>query len=56
MLGLTVDMRQESLFLPFQTQLLKKEKKNKITETNGIKNILLVLNKSHFILNRMTSL
>lgn len=26
MLGLTVDMRQESLFLPFQTQLLKKRK------------------------------
>jgi len=62
MLGLTVDMHQKSLALPFQTQLLRKTTKNKQKilkqkqpQTSGIKNILLVLNKPHFILNRMTS-
>lgn len=34
MLGLTVDMRQESLFLPFQTQLLKKKRKEKQNNPN----------------------
>lgn len=65
MFGLTVDMHQKSLVLPFQTQILKKhktqsaktppKKKKPPAQPSGIKYILLVLNKSHFIFNQIMS-
>lgn len=51
MLGLIVDMHQKNLGLPFQPQLLKKQKQ---PQNRGMLPKLLVGNKPHFILNCMT--
>lgn len=56
MLGLKVDTHQKCFFLPFQRELFKKNSqkrsktpKQKQVQTSGIKYVLLVLNKYHFI-------
>lgn len=59
LLGLRVDMYGESLFLPSQTQLLKKQQNKQTKKTNqtrGIRYVLLVIKKSHFILNHVVFL